>query len=75
MSDFKKVRVIEYTGTIDSYNQLVDHLWDRKRGYYHIWFIDEKGEMTPKFTGIVMDTLKGIRYKPGDSYCVELNDE
>lgn len=72
MKDFdaKKHMLLQYTGTIESYNFLVDHLWDKRSGYNHIWFIDEDGEITPKFTGIVCDAMTGIKYHPGVFYSV-----
>lgn len=68
----KKIKMIKYTGTIESYNQLVDHLWDGDS--IHVWFLDESGSMTPKFTGIVACAKTGIRYRPGDSYAVDIED-
>ena len=41
----KRVKVMEYTGTIESYNDLVERLWDKDQMHHHIWFIDENGDM------------------------------
>lgn len=67
-----KVNVIKYTGTIESYNELVDAIWEKNSNYYYIGFINEKGDLTPKFTGIVRDGLKGVIYKPGDHFTIKL---
>lgn len=64
----KRVKVMEYTGTIESYNDLVERLWDKDQMHHHIWFIDENGDMTPKFTGVVCCAITGVRYRPGDVY-------
>jgi hypothetical protein len=68
----RMVKVIQYTGSIESYNEFVDHMWDGDEMY--IWFLDEDGEMTPRFTGVVVNAKTGMRYKPGDSYVVEIGD-
>lgn len=62
-----------FDGSIESYNELVDHLWDGDS--MHIWHLDEGGSMTPKFTGRVACAKTGIQYRPGDSYIVEITDE
>lgn len=65
------IKLIEYTGTIESYNDLVDSIYEKECEYNHIIFLDNKHRMTPKFTGIVMDMLNGIIYKPGDHYIAQ----
>jgi len=64
------VKSIQYTGSIDSYNELINAIWEGEEMY--IWFVDEYGNFTPKFTGIVVNAKTGIRYKPGDIYVVEI---
>ncbi len=69
------VQAVIYDGSIESYNKLVRNIRKPESAYYHIFFIDEKGEMTPEFTGVVADTLGGVFYRPGDTYFVKVNDE
>lgn len=71
--EIKKVRAVQYDGTIESYNLLAAHLWDGKD--MHVWFLDKNGDMTPIFTGKVVCAKTGLLYKPGDTYMVEVKDE
>ncbi len=76
------VKAIEYTGTIESYNQLIDYIESSHPGLqkpmqatHYIWFVNEQGESTMKFTGTVVDTISGITYSPGDTFLVKNNDD
>lgn len=71
--DIKCVRAIKYTGTVESYNEFIEHMW-RDKMNHHIWHLDDHGEITLKFTGTILDAITGIRYKPGDHYFVDFED-
>lgn len=71
-----KVKVVEYTGTVESYNDLVDYLSKGiDNSQHHIWFLDEENNMTRKFTGIVFCSFKRIKYKPGDHYSINIGKD
>jgi len=73
--------VIEYTGTIESYNLLVENL-QLDREELQVQFVDEKHNWTNFFTGwfIILSLkrkrseLAGMSYKPGDHYYIPFQD-
>ena len=71
--DVSYVRAVIYDGTIESYNLLASHLWDGEN--MHIWFLDENGDITPIFTGTVVCAKTGVKYRPGDTYIVDVKNE
>ena len=67
-------KMVKYTGTIASYNKLVDYL-HKTDGFYHIYFADKNNNITPKFTGVVMCAIRGVKYSPGDHYMVPIKNK
>lgn len=71
----QQAEVIEYTGTIESYNQMVADLKldDLLDGVIHLnGFLTEDGNFTNVFTGIVRVAKKGLIMRPGCHYIKEI---
>lgn len=71
----ERYQMIEYDGSIESYNKLVEYIEYKNpqeaNVFCHIGFLDERGNSTNKFTGIVYEHYSGTIYKPGDVYYVK----
>lgn len=64
-TDWLDPRKIDYTGTIDSYNEIMKILFPYPK--FHISFTDKKGNPTNKFTGNFMVMETGEFFRPGDT--------
>ena len=78
----QKVQLKKYTGTIESYNELVEFLLEENKPYpndkdyyQYIYFVDKFGEVTPKFTGNVFNAKSQILYQPGSHYLMPIKDD
>ena len=69
---------VEYDGSIEGYNKLIEFIESENpqeaNVFCHIGFLDEHGNSTNKFTGIVYDSYTGTIYKPGNVYHVKYED-
>jgi len=67
-----KIKLVCYTGTIESFNQMVEDL--ELSGYTDDYiFLDEKFNQCSRFTGIVK--IGDLIMRAGDHYTVKLKDE
>lgn len=73
MDEVEVYQVIEYTGSIESFNNLIDHLGDDSKFPY--CNLDDKGNSTWKFTGTFLCCKTGYVYRPGDHYHVKVKKE
>jgi hypothetical protein len=78
----KRVRQVEYTGTIESYNEMVDKC-GLSRDNFQIDNMDPKDGLTNKWTGHVhilqfegeRHSLGNVYLKPGDYYHYDIGDD